>query len=107
MARSAARVDNNQDDIVESLLTIPGVSVEKGHDDILVGFRGDTYWYEIKSARAVSRRSGKVLKSQVRKTQNRLKSEFMGHYKIVTCLEDILIDMEIMKDEKRTMPKRE
>ncbi len=83
--RQAAKVDNNQAEIVDMLRQIPGVSVSVGHDDILVGCRGKTYWYEIKATE----------KSPVKSSQNKLKSEWRGHYEIVWSLEMILKDMGI------------
>ena len=46
--RKAAKVDANQADIVKELRAL-GYSVELNHDDILVGHRGKTYWFEIKT----------------------------------------------------------
>lgn len=94
--RLKANQDKNQKDIVATLRQIPGVSVETGHDDILVGYRGRTYWYEIKNPdRAVSKKSGKVMSSRVQKSQKKLLNEFRGHYRVVTCLQDILSELGI------------
>ena len=93
--RKNPRIDNNQQEIVKTLRTVPGVSVAPGHDDILVGFRGKTYWFEIKSARAVSKRTGKVLESQKKKTQKELELTWSGHYSIVASLDEILREMGV------------
>lgn len=85
MPRWAARTDSNQSDIVNGLRDIPGVSVQTGHDDLLVGFRGKTYWYEIKASEKAKRREGQKL----------LEKTWDGHYKIVWSLEMILKDMGI------------
>ena len=61
--RRAARIDNNQKEIVKSLRDIPSVTVATNHDDILVGFEGKTYWYEIKSQRALNK-DGKVRENE-------------------------------------------
>ena len=93
--RRAARTDNNQTEIVKALRSIPGVSVELNHDDIIVGRNGVTYWYEIKSELAVSKRTGGFLVSGIKKSQKRLRDKFTGHYKIVSSLDEILHDMGI------------
>lgn len=46
--RQAAKVDRSQTAIVRQLRSIPGVTVEPGHDDVLCGWKGVTYWFEIK-----------------------------------------------------------
>ena len=88
--RMKARVDNNQGKIVKELLQIPGVSVELGHDDIICGYRKRTFWFEIKSEAAVSRKTGKVLESRIEDDQKRLRSTFTGQYDIVKSTDEIL-----------------
>ena len=90
--RRAARIDKNQPDIVEALRAKLGVSVELGHDDILVGYRDMTYWYEIKSDRVVGK-DGKIKESGIKKDQKRIRDYYMGHYKIVATVEEILADI--------------
>jgi len=90
--RRAAKVDLNQSDIVKDLRMM-GVSVEVGHDDILCGYKGKTYWYEIKSENATSRKTGEVLESSKKDDQKRLEKEFKGHYRIITCLADITMEL--------------
>ena len=83
--RIAANIDNNQNDIVDKLRKIPGVSVEVGHDDILVGYRGKTYWYEIKDpAKCVSKKTKVILTSCIKDDQIRILANFKGHYRIIT-----------------------
>lgn len=82
---------------MSALLSIPGVTVEKDHDDILVGWKGRTFWYEVKSDRAVSRRTGRVLDKEKRKSQRRLEDRWTGHYKVVSSLDEILKDMGLQK----------
>ena len=60
LMRRAARVDKNQKEIVKALRSIPGVSVALGHDDLLVGFRSKTYWFELKSSEKASKQEGIV-----------------------------------------------
>lgn len=85
--RRAARIDNNQTDIVKSLKAIPGVSVDVGHSDILVGRNGQTYWFEIKQSPL----------SKLKDSQVRIKANFTGHYMIVWSLEQILDEIGITK----------
>lgn len=70
--RQAARTDANQSDIVDDLRRL-GYSVEVGHDDILVGHRGRTFWFEIKTGP----------KAKIKDSQKKLLAEFKGHYSIV------------------------
>lgn len=83
--RRAARVDTNQGELVKALRRIPSVTVELGHDDILVGYQGKTYWYEIKTGP----------KAEVKESQKKLLAEWKGHYKIVWTIDMILKDMGI------------
>lgn len=91
----AKKIDQNQKAIVTALRKIPGVSVEVGHDDILVGYRGRTYWFEVKSDQAVSRRTGEVLTSRKQKSQKRLEATWRGHYRVVCQLDEILAELSL------------
>lgn len=93
--RRAARTDLNQNSIVNALRNIPGVTVALKHDDILVGYRGRTYWYEIKNSDAVSRKTGKIRESEKKKSQKALESVWTGHYKIVSSLLEISNDIGV------------
>lgn len=92
--RRAARIDNNQKEIVEALKGIPSISVEVGHDDILVGFEGKTYWFEIKSKEALNK-EGKVREGRKQDSQKRLSETWKGHYQIVSSLDEILKKLKI------------
>lgn len=84
--------DQNEKHIVAALRKIPGVSVETGHDDILVGRNGVTYWIEIKNPNEVDK-NGVPYKRKNCKTydkQKKLSEEFKGHYQIVSTLDEIL-----------------
>jgi hypothetical protein len=81
--RRAAKVDRNQPAIVDRLLEYPGVSVALKHDDILVGYGGQTFWYEIKADR----------KAEIKPSQKKLAAEWQGHYAIVTSAEEIIEDI--------------
>jgi len=94
MPKYAKKTDANQSEIVRDLRTIPGVTVRTDVDDILVGFRGTTYWYEIKSNDAVNRK-GEVYESCKRPSQKKYAAEWKGHYRIVSSLQQILEELNI------------
>jgi hypothetical protein len=96
--RYAARTDSNQADIIDKLRKIPGITAMPGHDDIIVGFCGMTFWYEIKSDRAVSKKTGKIRESEKKTSQKVLEKTFAGHFKIVSSYEDILRDLILFFD---------
>ena len=87
--RRAAKIDNNQSKIVDSLRDIPGVSVQVGMDDILVGRDGKSYWFEIKNPECANK-AGKVRDSAIKPSQKELLRNWKGHYAIVTTLDEIL-----------------
>ena len=87
--RRAAKIDSNQPDIVKALRKIPGVTVEVNHDDILVGHKDKTYWFEIKEESTVSPVTGKVQPSKIKDSQHKLLAEWAGHYQIVWNLGQI------------------
>jgi len=77
--RMKAKVDANQNEIVDELRAL-GYSVVPGHDDILVGRSGKTYWFEIKTGP----------KAEIKESQKKLLREYKGHYSIVWSTEMIL-----------------
>jgi len=77
------KIDANQPEIVKDLRAM-GYSVELGHDDILVGAHGKTYWFEIKTGP----------RAEIKESQEKLLAEFKGHYKIVWNLEMIREEIE-------------
>jgi hypothetical protein len=81
--RRAAKVDRNQGQIVKALRAIPGVSVATRHDDILVGYGGQTFWYEIK----------KSATAEIKPSQKKLAKEWQGHYAIVWTADQIVADI--------------
>ncbi len=93
------RIDSNQVAIVKALRKIPGVTVEAGHDDILVGHRGGTYWFEVKNPDCVSPKTGEIQPSKIKDSQYKLLRDWRGHYKIMHCLDQILteIGLEVNK----------
>jgi hypothetical protein len=88
--RRAAKIDGAQTEIVKALRIYPELTVCLGHDDILVGHNGRTYWFEIKSESAVSKKTGRVLESAKKQSQKKLETTWTGHYQIVSSLEEIL-----------------
>ena len=88
--RRAAKIDNNQNEIVKALRKMHGVSVKVGMDDILVGFNGKNYWYELKSASTVSKKTGGVRESAKKKSQIKLEESWTGQYTIVSSLDEII-----------------
>lgn len=89
------KIDNNQSDIVDKLREIPGIKVEVGHDDILVGYRGKTYWFEIKNPDKVSKKGAFILRSAIKPSQYKLLDTFTGHYSIVWTLNQILKEIGV------------
>mgnify|MGYP001815709198 CR=1 FL=1 len=93
--RRAAKVDSNQPEIVRALRKIPGMTVQTGHDDIICGYRGQTYWFEIKEPETVSKRTGEILDSQIKPAQHKLRKEWTGHYSSVYSLDQILAEIGV------------
>jgi len=92
--RRAARNDNNQKSLVRDLRRIPGVSVETGHDDILVGYKGQTFWFEVKDPERL-KKDGTLKESSTQPSQKKLLNEWRGHYSIVWSLDMILDEIGI------------
>ena len=93
--RQAAKVDANQAGIVKQLRRL-GYSVSLGHDDILVGANGKSYWFEIKDPdKALSKKTGELLDSALKPSQMDLMNHWKGHYRVVWTLEQILADIAI------------
>jgi len=93
--RRAARIDSNQPEIVKALRKIPGVTVHLDMDDILVGYKGVNYWYEIKDPEKLFKKDGTFNKGEIKPSQVKLIDGWMGHYKIVWSLDMILEDIGI------------
>jgi hypothetical protein len=79
--RRAAKVDLNQAEIVRQLRQVPCLTVACGHDDILVGFRGRTYWLEVK-------RPGQ--ERRLTDSEKRLRDTWQGHWQVVSTLDEAL-----------------
>ena len=87
--RRAKRIDSNQPEIVKTLKQIPGVTVALDHDDILVGYKGSTYWFECKSPDQLGK-DGKVRPSALKESQKKLLATWTGHYRVVTAVDEII-----------------
>lgn len=99
--RYANKVDANQLEIVKQLRDIPGVSVESDHDDIIVGYKGRTYWFEIKDPDSTILKNGTVKKGSIKPSQVDMLNEFTGHYAVVWSLDDILDELGIAKSKDK------
>ena len=79
---------------MDALSQIPGLSVERNHDDILVGYKGLNYWFEIKNPNEVDKHGKPYDKtSKTAKKQKELQENWPGHYKIVSSIDQILEDI--------------
>lgn len=86
--------DRNELEIVSALREIPGLSVETGHDDLLIGYQGKNYWFEVKSPDKVDKNGMPYDKtSKTAKKQRELAENWPGHYRIVSTLDQILEDL--------------
>ena len=81
--RRADRVDANQPEIVKELRKLDGVTVQVGMDDILVGYKGRSFWFEIKVGP----------KSTIKESQQALLDNWTGHYSIVWSVEMIINEL--------------
>jgi len=98
--RAAARADANQPSIVKDLRKL-GYSVETGHDDILVGRNGRTYWVEIKDPEKVLNKNGSLKKDALKPSQKRLLKEWKGHYFIACTTEQIIRNIQAIENQQR------
>lgn len=98
--RRADKIDANQPEIVKALRQIPCVTVETGKDDIIVGYKGRSLWYEIKTPECVGK-DGQIRKSAKKPDQIRLENEFTGHYRIIWSIDQILDDIKAIKAEHK------
>jgi len=94
MARYAARVDDNQQSIIDDLRAMH-ISVEPRHDDLLVGYRKHTYWFEVKNPARCFKADGFTMrKGMIKPSQEKIRRTWLGHYSIVTTTEEILKQIE-------------
>lgn len=88
--RLDARVDDNQSAIVKSLNRVPGVSVEADHHDLIVGYRRRSWWIEIKTEDARSKKTGKVKPSELTPSEKRRLADPNFQYDVCFSAEEIL-----------------
>jgi len=100
MRQRKDRVDSNQASIVKTLRKIPGMTVQIGMDDIICGYKGVTYWFEIKNPDCVGK-DGNIKPSSLKPSQVKLLREFTGHYSIVWNVEQIIKEIGIFKMIKK------
>ncbi len=81
------RADGNQKEIVDGLRKL-GVSVEVGHDDILVGYQGKNYWVEIKTKD----------RFVIGENQKELLKNWKGQYLVAFSLDDVLEEIGFKHD---------
>lgn len=91
--RQAARVDDNQHEIVERLRAM-GATVQTGMDDLLVGWKGKTFWFEIKDPAKTLKKDGTFKAGALKDSQVKLCDEWRGHYRVVHSIEQILEDIK-------------
>lgn len=88
--RRAAKIDENQPGIVDALRKIPGCEVITDMDDILVGFRGVNYWFEIKDPEKTRNQDGSWRHGAIKPGQMDLARSWPGQYHIVCSIDEIL-----------------
>ena len=89
------KADDGQKAIVRTLLAIPGVTVALGHDDVLLGYKDRTFWYELKSRSAFKVDGVTPRKGALKDSQAALLESWRGHYRVVSTVEEILADLGI------------
>lgn len=88
--RRAAKVDANQAAIVRALRCYPSITVETGHDDLLVGYNLQTFWFEVKDESVRSKHTGFVRRSKLTKTEVHRLDNWRGFYRVVFNVNEIL-----------------
>lgn len=91
--RRAAKIDANQREIVKQLRAL-NVSVAVSHDDILVGYKGRTYWFEVKDPGKLLCKDGVTFrKGAITPGQADIARTWRGHYCVVWELDMILYNI--------------
>jgi len=88
--RRRQKVDKNQQGIVGYLRGLPGITVQLGMDDILVGYRMFNYWFELKTPESVSKRTGEIRESAKKASQKSLDRTWTGQRNYATTAKEIL-----------------
>ncbi len=87
--------DANEPEIVNTLSSIPGVQVLTNMDDIMVGYSGINYWFEIKTPNAY-RKDGKLKKGSLTPAEQERRDTWPGHYAIIKSADDAMRIMGIL-----------
>ena len=88
--RRRGKIDSNQNEIVNALRMIPGVSVAitsgvgSGYPDINIGYKGKTFLVELKDGAKFAS------KKKLRPDQEKFKAGWTGSYSVCESLEDCL-----------------
>jgi hypothetical protein len=93
----AKRIDANQPEIVNQLRSLPGVSVVLDKDDIIVGYKKKSYWFEIKVPEKLFSKKGYLQVDQIKESQWELTRTYNGHYEIVWNIDQILRSIGLQK----------
>lgn len=83
------KIDANQPEIVKRLREIPGMTVEVGYNDILIGYEGLTFWREIKDE-SKCLKDGSIPERIIKPDQKRIRDTFTGDYAIVCNFNQII-----------------
>ena len=87
--RRKKKVDGNQNKIIEDLEKA-GYSVEKDHDDIIVGRENVTLWVEVKNVDCYSKRTGLLRESAKTPSQKKLDKTYTGARIYAKCSAEII-----------------
>ena len=66
-----------------------GATVQTGMDDILVGYRGKTFWVEIKDPKKTLTKDGRWKAGALKPSQEKLLDEWAGQYLVAHSFEQI------------------
>lgn len=93
------KTDTNEKDIVRALRKIPGITVITGVNDIICGYKGFNYLYEIKNPSEIAKATGKPFnrKHNTYLKQSNLETTWTGHYRIVSTLDEILAELKMVR----------
>lgn len=91
----ARKVDRNQSDLVSLMRRIPGIKVKPTHmvgdgfTDVVVGFRGRTYLFEIKDP------SQPPSKRRLTPDEQKFHQEWTGHIAVIETIDDVLRELNL------------
>lgn len=103
MTKYAHKQDANCKEIVDALRKVPGVMVKPQGNatiDLLVGYRGANYLFEVKKPSGLSKRTGQPLKNDFTDAQIKFIREWTGQVNIIRDLNDALLVLGVLSGEK-------